>query len=392
MSSNDRFLKMKKILLPLLILLTGALITVAMIRLRSAPEKLEQPGRGVLVETMTVRLADHQVQVFGTGIVQPSREVTLTSQVGGKVVEVADNLVAGGFFQKDQFMFRLEDEDYVLAVEQARAGVAQAELTLATTQSRAKIARKEWRNLEKTEEQPHPLVVYEPQLKEAEARLAAAGATLEQALLNLKRTEVRAPFNCRVRSESIDLGRVVKVGDSVALLADTDVAEIVIPLPVGELSWLKIPTAGSKEKGSPASVRLPVTEDSMAWKGLVARSLGEVDAESRMARVVVAVPEPYAPEHLLALVTGMFVEVVLAGKNLPEVIAIPRSALHDQATVWLMRPDNRLAISRVQVVRQEQDMIYIRDGVQTGDLLVLTNLAGAANGMLLRPMAEESKP
>jgi hypothetical protein len=44
------------------------------------------------------------------------------------------------------------------------------------------------------------------------------------------------------------------------------------------------------------------------------------------------------------------------------------------------------------VVRQEQDMIYIRDGVQTGDLLVLTNLAGAANGMLLRPMAEESKP
>lgn len=390
MSSNDRLLK--KTVLPLLILLTGALITFAMIRLRSAPEKVEQPGRGVLVETMTVQPADHRVQVFGTGTVQPGREVTLTSQVGGKVVEVADNLVAGGFFQKDQFMFRIEDEDYVLAVEQARAGVAQAELTLATTLSRARIAREEWRNLEKTEEQPHPLVVYEPQLKEAEATLAAAGAALEQARLNLERTVVRAPFNCRVRSESIDPGKVIKLGDAVAELAGTDVAEIVIPLPIGELSWLKIPVAGSKEKGSPASVRLPGPEDSPAWQGLVSRSLGEVDEGSRMARIVVAVPEPYAPEHSLPLADGMFVEVVLSGKILSGVAAIPRSALHDRNTVWLMGPDNRLAIRPVQVVRPEQDKIYLREGVQAGDRLVLTNLVGAANGMLLRRASEESQP
>lgn len=389
MSSNEKK-PAKKIFLPIIILAVGIVATVGLIKLKSAPEKQERPNQGALVETAPVILHDYRMQVHGTGTVQPGREVNMTSQVAGKVVEVAPALKPGGFFKKGELMFRIEETDYRLAVEQAQANVAKAELALATTEGRADIARAEWRDL-KGDAEPNPLVVYTPQLKEAEANLAAARANLEMARLNLSRTGIVAPFNGRVRSESVDPGKVIKVGDTVAVLADTDLAEIVVPLPVAELAWLTIPRAGSTAKGSPALVRLRLAENTIEWRGSLARSLGEVDQESRMARLVVAVPEPYAANQPMDLATGLFVEVVIQGKSLQQVAAIPRVALREGDTVWLMGKDNKLTVRKVQVLRQEEETIYLGKGVSPGEKIVLTNLSGAADGMLLRPVNGEKR-
>jgi multidrug efflux pump subunit AcrA (membrane-fusion protein) len=115
-----------------------------------------------------------------------------------------------------------------------------------------------------------------------------------------------------------------------------------------------------------------------------------------MARVVVTVSGPDAisgkEENLLSsLLPGMFVEVHLYGKDLPGVITVPRGVLHDNDTLWIVDENNRLHIRSVEIIRRERDEVLVSSGVAAGEKIVLTNLSGAAEGMLLRPLVPEAR-
>jgi multidrug efflux pump subunit AcrA (membrane-fusion protein) len=177
-------------------------------------------------------------------------------------------------------------------------------------------------------------------------------------------------------------------------VAGTGAAEIVVPLPLEELQWLAIPRKGGNGSGAPAKVKVTVGDRVLTWKGRVVRSLGEVDPRGRMARVVVAVEDPYNLKKgrggdLRDLEIGMFVDVEIAGKELSGVFTVPRSALRDGDTVWTMDGERKLRIKPVTVVRREQDTIIVRDSFEEGDQVVLTKVSGAAEGMKLRLAGEE---
>ncbi|HBB41301.1 MAG TPA: efflux RND transporter periplasmic adaptor subunit, partial [Proteobacteria bacterium] len=101
------------------------------------------------------------------------------------------------------------------------------------------------------------MVVYAPQLAAAKATVVAAKAAVTEAELNLARTRITAPFACRVRSEEVEVGQVVRPGTPVAQVAGTDRAEVIVPLGDEQAAALAIPRAdGGKEgHGSPATVR-----------------------------------------------------------------------------------------------------------------------------------------
>jgi RND family efflux transporter MFP subunit len=389
MSANKRWLQ---ILLPILIVALGAVGMYLMAGSRTAPPKTSRENPGMLVEVMRMQRRDHSVQIRATGTVQPRRQAEITPQVSGRVVEMAPNLVAGGFFQKGDLLFAIEPLDYRLGVDRARSALAKAEVELATIESRARIARSEWKRLDLEDGgKPNPLVLFEPQLKEARAAVASAGASLTQAELDLARTRVEAPFNCRIRSEQLDLGQYLRAGTSVAVVAGTDAAEVIVPLPLEEMRWVRIPGSRGGE-GSSATIRFNSGGETFEWSGRIVRSLGEVDARGRMVRVVVEVDDPYGmngparkrPE----LAIGMFVEAVLHGETLPAVFALPRKALRDGDTVWVADADNLLRILPVDVVRQEKDEVLVAGGLPEDARLVLTYVTGAAEGMKLRPLGE----
>ena len=124
--------------------------------------------------------------------------------------------------------------------------------------------------------------------------------------------------------------------------------------------------------------------------------MGEIDPHNRMARVVVTVDDLLSTDSsernlLNELLPGMFVEVRLQGKKVSDVIVVPRSALHDNDTVWIADRENRLNLRPVEIFRRERDVVLVRAGLQAGEQIVLTGLSGAADGMLLRPQPREAK-
>jgi RND family efflux transporter MFP subunit len=361
-----------------------------MIAGRQAPAKIARVDRGALVETLTASISKRLITINSTGIVQPHQEVTIIPQVSGRVISQSPKLMAGGFFRQDEVLFQIEPVDYELARERARAALAKVEFELTSVESRARIARSEWDRLKNGQEAPaNALVLHEPQLKDARANLLSAQAALRQAEIELARTTITAPFNGVIRTESIDAGQYVRAGTAVLVLAGTDAAEVVVPVNLADLHWLRIPGPEHDAAASPAEIILPAGNRNFTWPGKIARALAEVDAQGRMARLVVAIQDPYlldkpgAPGQP-ALAIGSFVEVSFTGRTMTDIFVVPRPALRDHNTVWVMTADNLLAIRPVQIARLERDEVFISEGLAVGERLILTNLSGAANGMKLR--------
>lgn len=386
MVNKNRFLKL---ILPLGILLAGVLGSKALMLSREGPKKGAQKAPGALVEIMTVKQNDCRAAVIATGTVQACREITLVPQVSGRVEYISPGFVAGGFFKTGELLVSIESTDYELALEKAKSALAKAELDLATMESQARIARLEWDGLGRGKEaKANPLVLYEPQMKSAEGAVVSAKAAIRQAEIDLERTRIKAPFNCRIRSEEVDVGQYVRSGNSIAVLSGTDKAEIIVPLPLEELQWVHVPGPnGNRQTGSKATASLAGATST--WEARIVRSLGEVDPRGRMARVVLEVKDPYGLSGAgastgQALEIGMFVEVAIEGRPVTGTCKIPRAALRDNSTVWMADEKGLLRIRPVEVLRREKDTVLISDGLKDKDRLVLTALTGAVDGMKLR--------
>lgn len=392
MTESKRSRTVLKIILPILILLIGVGAFTMLGKLKKAPQRQTPSQLGVLVDVMELQEKPHQVKIHATGTVTSEQEITLVPEVSGKVIWLAPQLVSGGFFAQGEPLLRIEASDYKLAVEKARADIARAEVALRTEMERGRVTLQEWQRMDLPDKgEPGALITREIQMQQEQANLAAAKANYKQAELNLQRTEISAPFNGRIRQEMVDLGQYLRAGTSIGTFSGTARAEIHVPLPIDELSWLSIPRANTSVAGSLAIISLPGNPQTQ-WQGKIVRSLGEIDATSRMATVIIGIDDPYQLEKITGgpvLYNGQFVEIQLFGKDLGQIISIPRDALRPGQQVWIADTENRLRQRSIKVLRREQQALVLESGVESGDKLILTSLSGAADGLLLRPVLQE---
>lgn len=379
-----------RFILPPVITVIAIIIMVGITLSKRKPPKMEHHFSGVLVDVMKTGIESRFATVTGHGTVRPRHEVTLSPQVGGKVEWVDPRFVAGGQFRKGEALIRIEQEDYLLGVEQAQAAVAGAEYALAVATADAEVAGKEWKTMQSATKNitgsekrtPDALVLREPQLKQAEANLASAKAALSMAQLRLERTEITAPFNCHVRFKSVDPGQLVNVGTPTGAIYSTDLAEIEVGIPIGELMWLEIP-------GAKATVRLTLDETvKYEWEGKIVRGLGTIDERERLARVVVQVRNPYASTSgdKPALNVGTFVEVEIQGREINDIIPLPRKAIRDESTVWISTQDSLLEVRKVKVERLTTNEALVSDGIMPGEYVILSPVTGAATGLKVKPV------
>ncbi len=379
-----------KIILPLLIVVIGVVAFKILVAHKRPPATRAVPRHGVLAQVIVAKRIDQQIDIHATGTISPKQEVSITPQVSGKLVYVAPSFEVGAYFAEGDLLLQVEDTDYRLAIKQAEAQVAKMEFGVSAVQSKSQVARDDWRRLHPDGENPtNPLVLYAPQLKDAQASLASAQAVLLQARVNLSRTRITAPFNCRVRDEKVAIGQYLKSGGGVAVLVGSTLAEAIVPIPLADLAWLRVPKPGMSEEASKAVVQVHSAGRIFSWSGQVDRSLGEVDKVGNMIRLAVTVQDPYnlsnaAPQDRPGLAIGMFVRVIFKGRTAKGVISVPVQALRENDTLWLMMPDNTLKIVPVKIRRREPNMVLIEGGLQPGDRVVVSGLSGVVDGMLLK--------
>lgn len=376
-------MSVRSVAVPLLVILTGLAIAVGMFLLRPKTKKGNPDRPSPHVQMLDIETGPTQPIIAASGVVEPDQRIGLVPQVSGPVVRQAEALRPGGRFAAGEPMLWLDPRDYELAIEQQAALVKQAELNLALEEGRGETARQEFALLGGDRPADRAsLTLREPQLANAQAALASARAGLERAELNLKRTVLRAPFNATVLDESVDLGQVVAPGAPIATLVGTDRVRVNVSLALAEVSLLQVPGLNA-EQGSPAAVIQRLEDGSTAThQGWVAGLSAQLDPQARTARLLVLVDDPLeAGPAGLPLLPGAWVDVELQGSPMAGIATVPRSAVQEGDTVWVVSEDRHLAKRSLEVAWRSRDEVFARAGFEPGDHLVPQPPALAADGL-----------
>ncbi len=380
-----------QVLFTVLVIAVGVVVMLVYIKLKKPPQKVALQVPAPLVKVEHIRVQDIPMVIRGHGTVSPKVEVEIIPEVAGKVVQVHPSLEVGGFIPADQCILRIDPRDYELAVQQARAAVAETEVRLDTEKAEAEVARKEWEQLHPGTEPDSPLVLRVPQIRQAEAGVESAKAQLATAELRLERTSLSLPFDALIISERVDPGQYVVAGQSLGTAYGIEAVEIEVPLEDRELAWFDVfgRPAFDDANGTPPAITVAEVKAVFAgtehrWKGYVTRTAGQVDRLSRMVPVIVEVPTPFeASDGRPPLLPGAFVEVSIKGSTLSRAAAVPRAAIRDGDSIWLVN-NNRLHIRPLEIVRADKDFAYVSSWFNDEVTVVVSSLDTVVEGMDVR--------
>lgn len=423
------------------ILLVGVGGLVGLRMLRQQPAQADTRERSLYVEAIRVAPEREPVVIDGYGTARSRRTASIAAEVAGAIIEVHPRLDAGEVIAAGETLFVVDPRTYEAQLEDARANVGQAKSRinrlelqyntdrerLATLERTRDLALTEYERLrdlfekdqvgtlsgvEQAEQNYNgardrvdllksQLDVYPVEISEAKSSLAAAEAKVAQVSLSLERTRVKAPFDGRVRSHSVALGQYVSPGNPVVTLADDSLLEVSVPLNSRDArDWLRFaeerPDAESAWFAAlaPVECRVRWTEDeSHYWTGTLHR-VEEMSEETRTLTVVVRVEGERAysadPDQL-PLVDGMFCEVSIPGKEMRDVFRLPRSAVTFEGTVYVS-DNNRLRTVPVVLAREQDGFAFIREGLEAGDIVLVTRLVSPLENSLLGVTMVEIEP
>jgi len=392
-----------KALVPLAIIAVAALIVLIVIAtepdVEAGPARVNSP----LVSVIEVQPRELQLSVKTQGTVMPRTESDLIPQVSGEVIWVSPKLVSGGFFEAAEPLLRIDPSDQQVELEAARAVVARTRSEFA----RAKTEIERQRSLaEQGVASQTRIDDAEKGFQVAEAELREQLAKLARAERDLDRTEIRAPYQGRVRSEQVDVGQFVSRGVAIAKLYATDYAEVRLPLPDRDLFYLDIPfdlsgerlepggDSTSNELGPEVQLRAEFAGEPRTWTGRIVRTEGEIDAKSRMVHLVARVEDPYGQDGSTGsapLAVGLFVDAEIQGRTVENVFVLPRTALRTDIgidLVYLVDAGDRLRFKNVDVLRADREDVVISGGLRPGDRVCVSPLAAAVDGMSVRIISE----
>ncbi len=378
-----------RIFISILIILIGIAVFIFFTRDKPKTKKAKPERIPPLVDVMRVKSEDRKIVIPALGTVTAEEEVDLKSMVSGEIVMVSPELIPGGLFKKGAVILKIDPADYYLDIKRKAAVVSAAKAAYDIEMGYQDVAREELTLMEVTlgkKVEESGLALRKPQLDQAQAQLDAAQADIEAARLNLKRTIIKAPFNCMVSSRSVNIGSQVSSQSVIATLIGTDNYWIRATVPVDQLKWLKIPMDRS-ERGSSVKIkrRYQNGQFDSPFTGQVIRLTGTLTEQSRMGTVLVRVFDPLVLVTSVMrtpLLLGSYVSIEIEGRTVQNTIVIPRKALRDSDTVWVLK-EGRLHIQNTEAFWKGEDEIYVSKGIDAGDGLILSGLSSPVEGMKL---------
>lgn len=386
---------MKRIILPVAILAGAILVFLTLVR---NPERLEAvaPEQALAtVRVATVQPESVTLKVNSQGKVQASRRLSLSAAATGPVDWISPSLVAGGYFDADEVILRLDSSDYLNALERSRTSLEQAE-------TEANHASNE---LARYTELAARRLVSESQVQDlqrqadvATGRVRDARASLAQAELDLRRSEIRAPFASIVESTSIELGQHANRGQELAVLLGADDVEVRLPLALAQLGYLDIPLGHRGELPADSAPQVMLTGmyggQMHHWQGRLLRTEAGIDATNNSVQAIVRVEQSATTEvgsedvSSVPLPIGLYVEASIDGKTIDDIFALPREVIRGNSQVLVVDAENKMYFRDVEILRLENDRVLIRSGLRAGERICMSPIQAVVNGMTVQVIEE----
>ena len=373
------------------VLFFAVIVAYGLVKTAPEPPQVEPEEVAISVRVLEAEKNRVQLEVISQGSVEPHQQSELIPEASGRIKWVSPNLVAGGYFAKDDALLRIDDRDY-------RSTVARGQAALTRARAEEELARYELARMEElvknklTSQSSREVVLRNYRI--AKATLQDAKLALEQAKRDLWRTEVRAPYDGLVRNERVDIGQYITRGQSIASIYASDSIEVRLPVADRQLAYLDIPLGYRGEIAEDRRSLVLLSTDYggklYEWQGQLVRTEAEIDSRSRMVTAVVRVraeDNPGQPE----LPIGLFVNAKIKGRWVENIVTLPRAALRNRNQVLIVDSDNRLTYRTVEIMRHENDNILISNGIDDGEVINISPIQAVIEGMQVKPMTVKDR-
>ncbi len=403
--------RFKVVLIPLSIVLVTVLLVWMLARLKPTPPEKAAEEQAWPIQTVTVTAAERSPQLQLLGRVETPYRSDLTSAVTADVASLP--VLEGQAVSKGDIIVKLDASEVALTVDQREADVQELEAQLTqeknqyeadqafvkheqslldianralareqklsqsnlTSQSRIDEARQARQSAQLSLISRKLAVAnHDSRMKSINARLSRARALLAQARLDLRRTQVTAPFDGTVTGIAVSPGERVRAGEPLASLYANGRLEVRAQIPMRWLPDARQALTGTSELSATTDLngtryRLELGRLS----GQVSQGAGGIDGLFRFV--------DQAPSVALNRTLSLRVDLEPRQRT----FAIPVAALYDETTLYRV-VDSRLQPLEVTMAGSRfengvQQLLVQSDQLQTGDRILSTQLPNAIAGL-----------
>jgi hypothetical protein len=419
----------------------GVGLLFMLVSTRPESKKRRPPDLRPIAEVKTVIPQTYEAIVEGYGTVRPSETLNVVSEAGGMIIEQGEDVAEGSLLERDSLLFRIDSSSIVAEIEQLEAQIAAIDAQIAEIGVQSESDRKLLEIEEKVFEvaqrdYERSLSLFKKKLISEQAFQANEARKNEQLLALEKRrsalsanvhkvavlkanrraaiaarkakkvvltkTVLRAPYKCRVVSVHARLYQAVQPGAVLATIYPVD-APTEVSLPVESRHLSAFFDFDNLERGRPPWKQVKLKAD-VFWQhfgeeqnlsGYLSRIGAQRDPNVRTITVIIELPGPMeraqrkGPRGLLP---GTFVKVAIHGRGYENVMVIPERALVTDHSVFVVEEGALKEVKIQPLLVLDHDVIVpVTQSLPAGSKVVLTEVAGAFEGMQVRIIEEKAE-
>ena len=387
---QPNFFSKKSTLLSILIVIAGAVLGYYILQSgQQKPVKMHEKKQKRLRTVQTTKLVRASVMPnwHASAFVIPAESVNIHAKVSGNIETINPLAIPGGYLKKGQWLAKLDTQDFNLAVKSQQAHLAQEQASLSLVQADQLLAKEELAllNTDDNFQIDQALVLREPQLTVAKAKVSVAENNLERALLNLSRTQVFMPFDGKVINKSVGVGSKVSNNSVLFTVVNSQSYWLEVKVPHRFLTLLD-----KKQVATLTQPRLWGKDKSRSARFVSV--LPELDAKDRQVKLLFAIDNPQVDNSALPTVfINDFLQVELKGKTIKNAWTIKHSWLQADNTIWVVDKNKTLRKRTVEVLFKGQTLIYVNADIKPGDKALAEKPGIASVGLAVRTKKSFSK-
>ncbi len=321
----------------------------------ASAQKGREPVKSLKAEIYEVRREPFARTVPTVGTLRANESVTLVPELSRRLVKVT--VEEGADVKKGDLLFRLDDSDL-----KAVLGEIDARLQLANTTKK------------RVDDLIESRAISRQEFDASTADLNVLEAQRATQVVELEKTEIRAPFDGRVGIRQASEGAYVS--PATPLISVQDLSRIKVDFPLPERYSADV------AKGSEFTFTVP--GNGQIFKGIVAVIEPAISPETRslMVRGICETPEGLLP--------GGFAEVSLSLDSGGDAILVPSQSIVPSQRgqgVYLIQ-DGKAKLQPVEIGARTAAKVQILQGLKPGDEVITTNLLRMRPGVEVVKVAQ----
>lgn len=351
-------------LLGIAIIVIAFLASGAIISNKPQPKKDNKKHNSMYVKAETVAYTDSEHTMTYRGRVTTFDNISLSSEVSGKILQGNVRFKSGESFDKGDVLIKIYKEDIEANLKSGKSSFLQViSMILPDLKVDYPNEYNKWNNFFKSIDVEKTLPDL-PSVNSDQEKIFLASNnvlsnyySLQQQEINLKRYTIFAPFDGSFKQVNKEIGSIATMGAELASIFRTDKLEITVPVFPEDLSYIK--------KGDQVAV---IDRDGIEHNATVSRIADYIDETTQRVNIYLT----YKSTNDNSILLGEYVDISLGGV-LVSGFEVPREALINGNSIYELA-NKKLEKKEVEILHQLDDS-YIIAGIDSGKIVVTESLA-----------------